>query len=185
MRREDDPVIIDPVSVRFRAVLFVVKFRDRCFLEDMAPLPGNRRRDRREIFSRMKLPLVRETHAGRLHLRNALQIGGVKTEFIREGRILAEAFALVLRSAVDGRVEITGNPGELALDRFLPHQLFDLVDGCGASIPGRLSVIPSEIFHHLVQTQVHDIREMRRGMPGIDRRQTGSLHDRDRHSSFF
>ena len=129
MRGEDESLVIDPMRVRFCAVFLVVEFRDGRLLENMAPLPWDRGRERGEILSRMKLSLVRETHAGRLHLRNAVEIRRIKPELVRQARILAETFTLVLRSAVDRRMQVSGNASELALDRLLPNQLFDLIDG--------------------------------------------------------
>src|SRR5205814_4428074 len=127
----------------------------------MTALPRNRRRDRRQIFSRMKLCLVRETHAGRLHFRNGVEVRGVEAQLVRERRVRAKTLALVLRSAAEGSMEKARNASEFALDPFLPDQLVDLIDRCGARIPRRLRVILSEIFRHLVETQIGDVREMR------------------------
>src|SRR5204862_3343880 len=134
--------------------------------ENITPLPRRRRRDRRQIFSRMKFCLVCETHAGCLHFRNGLDVGGVKAEFVRERRVLAKTLALVLRSAAEGSMEKARNASEFALDPFLPDQLVDLIDRRGARIPRRLRVILSEIFRHLVETQIGDVREMGGGIPG-------------------
>src|SRR5437588_7910558 len=133
----------------------------------------------------MKLRLVRETYTGRLHFRNGVEVSGVKPELVRKCRVLAKTFALVFRSVADGDVEISRNTGEFTLDVFLLHQFFNLIDGGGAGIPSRLRMILSEIFRHLVQAQVGDMREMRRGEAGVDHREPSSLREGDFHAGFL
>ena len=82
-------------------------------------------------------------------------------------------------------MQITWNTGEFTFDLFLPHQLFYLIDRRGARIPGRLRVIAAEILHHLAKAEIGHIGQMRRGMTGIDRRESGPLDNGHRHSSFF
>src|SRR5207237_9303718 len=106
------------------------------------------------------------------------EVGGVESQLVRERRVRAKTLALVLRSAAEGSMEKARNASEFALDPFLPDQLVDLIDRRGTRIPRRLRVILSELFRHLVETQIGDVREMRSGMAGIDHCELIPLRER-------
>ena len=82
-------------------------------------------------------------------------------------------------------MQVAGNAREFALDLFLLDDGFDLVDRRRARVPNGLSVIVAEILNQRVQTRIGHVREMRRGVAGIDHGHAFALDQRDGYARFF
>ena len=70
--------------------------------------------ERGQKFEWMKFCLVSETHAGRFKEWNAIEICGIKAQFIREHCVFLQIWTLVFFFLIDRGMQIARNTGKFA-----------------------------------------------------------------------
>ena len=98
----------------------------------------------------MKFCLVSETHAGRFKERNAIEICGIKPQFIREHCIFLQIRTLVFFSLIDRCMQVARNTGKFASHIFMMNNSLDFIGRRHTRVPSSFRVIAAEVSHQLM-----------------------------------
>lgn len=178
MGGQHDVVTRQPVAMHLHAQRFVEELIGRALFVDAPAAFGNGARKTREIPPRMKSGLVRKPDAGAANDRHAGHEVGIEPKIGGELTLFLEAARLFRPRGAERRVQKSVHAFEVAGDTKCADGRFDLRDGRQTGVPDGTSVIAPEPLRQFGDGGVGDHRQVRRGVPGVDRRAAFALDDR-------
>src|SRR4051812_46872643 len=134
MRRQDDPVAGNLLSVDFDAARFVAEFHRLGMLEDLAAAFGCRVGDTRQVFDWVKLGDVGEANGGAADGWSRFYERRFEADLPSDFRVLTELPPLIA-IAVERGVQKTGNAPEFAVNLFSTGNMLNRLDGGRARLP--------------------------------------------------